>query len=63
MNMTAGLARTGLKPKIARILIISRADSRGIFDKIIHFNVQVGQLCDPGESVQLGAGNAPQVLS
>ena len=40
--------RTGLKPKMARILIISRDDSRGIFDKIIHFNVQVGQLMVSG---------------
>jgi hypothetical protein len=40
--------RTGLKPKTDRILIISGADSRGIFDKIIHFNVKVGQLVIPG---------------
>ncbi len=30
--------------RAARILIISGADSRGIFDKIIHFNTKVGQL-------------------
>jgi len=40
--------RTGLKPKMARILIISGADSRGIFDKVIHFNVQTGQRVVPG---------------
>ena len=47
MNMAAGLPYR-FKTKMVRILIISRDDSRGIFDKIIHFNVQVGQLMVPG---------------
>ena len=40
--------RTGLEPEIARISIIPGADSRGIFDKAIHFDVQTGQIVVPG---------------
>ena len=43
MNMAAGLPYQ-FETKSREDFIISRADRRGIFDKIIHFNVQVGQL-------------------
>ena len=37
-----------MKPKMAGILIISRADSREIFDKSIHFDVKIAQFVVPG---------------